>query len=306
MANSYCRPQNKKAGLIIQGGLLILSTALFGCATAQHAPAAKREAEAPDPVAIQEAIEEGNQALQAGNKELALFHYVRGISLDPTQIDALYKIAAIHESMGNLEPAEKAYQDTLKQQADHVGALEGLGLLQLRKKELEAAKENLTAAVTADPERWRAHNALGVIADLHKDYATSQRHYKKALQVRPGLPILLNNLGYSYYLAGNWPLARSFFEQTLSKDSRYEKAWANLGLLHVRQGDFDKAVSSLRHIMEEAEAFYHVGYILMMEGDYQVAAKYFRKAISTSPAYYAEANEHLEKTQVLLRTSQRK
>lgn len=115
--------------------------------------------------------------------------------------------------------------------------------------------------------------------------------------------MLLNNLGYCHYLAGDWQSAHHFFERALVNDSQYKKAWANLALLYVRQGDYDNAVSSFSHIMDKAEALYYTGYILMMEGDYPAASRYFREAISASPTYYAEANTNLMKVQKLLRAN---
>ncbi|QBQ55885.1 tetratricopeptide repeat protein [Nitrosococcus wardiae] len=297
------QPYPQGMRLLVQIMLLALSTSLLGCATATKPPPENRDAAAPDPQAVQKAIETGDQAFKAGNRDLALFHYVKVLTLDQENINALYKIATIHREKRNTELAEKAYRDTLKQKANHAGALEGFGLLQLHKKEFELAKDKFAAAVKIDPKRWRAHNGLGVIADLRKDYVTAQQHYQAALEIKPGLPLLLNNLGYSHYLAGDWELARSFFEKILAKDSRYEKAWANLGLIYVRQGHHDKATGAFQNIMDEPESLYHIGYILMMEGEHRTAEKYFRKAIHASPTYYPEANDNLEKIQALLKAN---
>jgi Tfp pilus assembly protein PilF len=296
------RQFKQKFKLITQGLLLAGTVSLFGCATT---PSAKTDAAVADPdsALIQEGMASGDEAVRNNNMELALFHYVKVLSLNPDLIEALYKIATIHSALGNTELAEKAYRDILKQEKNHAGTLEGLGLLQLRQKKYDPAKQNFAAAIKADPKRWRSYNGLGVIADLEKDYTGAQKYYQAALQTTPDSSMLLNNLGYSYYLAGNWPSAQQFFEKALVKNSLYEKAWANLGLLYVRQNNYDKAASSFDHIMDKAKSLYYIGYILMMEGNYAAASEYFHKAISASPTYYADANKNLERIQRLLRAS---
>lgn len=244
-----------------------------------------------------EAILQGDKALQAGNMDLALFHYVNALNADSSDADTLYKVAYIHDAKGDLALAEQAYRGVLERMKNHGGALEGLGLVLLRRQEFGAAEENLRAAIAADPSRWRAHDGLGVLADLRGAYPEAQGHYDEALKIRPDMPLVLNNYGYSRYLAGDWRTARTLFERALNKDQKFAKAWANLGLLHVRGQEFEQARRAFREIMDEAQAFYNIGYICMISGDDAHAQQYFEKAVRASPSYYASAHENLERVQ---------
>ncbi len=295
---------NKRAAL--SGGILLMAALMAsGCASnpgMMKDTAHEGSAETTDKA---EAMRQGDAALQAGNMDLALFHYVKVMNADPKNVDALYRIAAIHSAKGNLMLAEHAYLELLQIDTKHAGALEGLGLVLLRKKEYAAAAEKLAAAVKADPERWRAHNGLGILADLHKDYAGAAKHYEAALQVRPDMPMLLNNYGYSRYLAGDWPGARSYFEKAINKEPKYQQAWSNLALLYVRQDKFDHALRAFRQVMDEPEALNSIGYICMVSGKMQQAEEYFMKAIKASPSYYASAHDNLDKVRTEARESVR-
>lgn len=287
--------KTKRRAALTGGVLLMVALIASGCASNPGMVKDAARDGGAETTDKEEAMRQGDAALQAGNMDLALFHYVKVLNADPKNAEALYRIAAIHSTKGNLALAEQAYLDLLQKDAGHPGALEGLGLVLLRKKEYAAAAEKLAAAVEADPKRWRAHNGLGILADLRKDYASAAGHYTAALQIRPDMPMLLNNYGYSRYLAGDWPGARSYFEKAVNKDPKYQQAWSNLALLYVRQDKFDHALRAFRQVMNEPEALNSIGYVCMMSGKTQQAEEYFLKAIKAAPSYYASAHDNLDR-----------
>lgn len=278
--------------------LLVAGVTLTGCATL-FAPAQPDEKTADAATTAEAAIARGDLLWRRGDLDRALFEYIQALSLDPKNADVHYKVATIHALKGNAELSEKGYRNTLELTKDHIGALEGLGLSLLRQRKLGEAKSLLTRAVDQDLKRWRAHNGLAVIADLEHDYTTAQRHYQAALAEKSDLPMLLTNLGYSKYAAGDWSAAQSYFEKALAKDPRHAKAWSNLGLLHVRRGDYDRAMDAFSRIMSDAQASNNIGYLCMIQGDYLQAEEYFVEAIKRSPSYYSSAYDNLAKTRAL-------
>ena len=104
---------------------------------------------------------------------------------------------------------------------------------------------------------------------------------------------VLNNRGYSSYLAGNFEAAERDFRSALSADPGYEKAWQNLGLVYARRGEYRTAVATLTRVVEDHVAANDVGYIAMLSGDYPTAERLFAEAIRLSPRYYQAANENV-------------
>ncbi len=268
-----------------------------GCATLFE-PADTGE-ETDDPKQAGLAMARADAAFRQGELDRALYDYVQALSWDEDRVDAHYMVGVVHYLKGNLGLAVRAFQKTLSITQDHAGALEGIGLVLLRDKKPEEAKVYLGKSLAQDPHRWRAHNGLGVIADMNHDYAAAERHYQAALNERPEAPVLLTNLGYSKYAAGDWAGAQSYFERALEIDPRHEKAWSNLGLLHVRRGRYGKAMEAFTRIMPESHASNSVGYLCLIDGKYRQAEEYFVEAIKQSPAYYAEAHDNLEKARAL-------
>jgi Flp pilus assembly protein TadD len=175
----------------------------------------------------------------------------------------------------------------------HARALESLGLRYFADRQFDQARPLLSRAAGADVTLWRAHNALGLIADSLGAHDDASAHYAAALAANPGAASLLNNRGYSRYLAGSLDAAERDFRAALAADPAYDKAFQNLGLVYARRGDYQTAVATLTKIVGAPVAANDVGYIAMLSGDYSTAEKLFQDAIRLSPRFYPTANENM-------------
>ncbi len=242
----------------------------------------------------------GDAALAHGNTDQALYQYVKAIDLDNNSDIALYKIGDIHSKRGNTEKAIKAYEMALKINPDHGGANEGLGQLLLSKRKYDEARYHLTKAeANGAAFNWRIYNSLGVISDLENDYKQAIIHYEKALNLQPELPLILNNMGYSRYMLGDWDSAEKYYRKAVLYDKYFERAWRNLGLLYIRKGDYEEAVSAFTQVENLHEAYNDVGFICMLNGKYDISEAFFKRAIKLSPRYYEAANRNLRKNRQL-------
>lgn len=251
----------------------------------------------------EEAYHNGDSAAQAGDYDRALFEYIRGLRLakQPT-VDVLYKIGSIHHSRENFRLANLAYRWVLEIEPGHGAAGTGLGIAYLKRRQYEAAKEQLSTVVNGSaPAPWSAYNALGVLADMDGESARAEQYYHQALSVNPGSPLILNNLGYSRYLVGDWVGARIALQNALRANTSYELAWRNLGLVHARERNYGSALEALGRTSDEPEAYNDVGFVSMMAGDYDQALSFFNKAMHLSPAYYVTASENARNAERLMR-----
>lgn len=238
-----------------------------------------------------QAMKYGEQALQVGETDRALYQFVSAYELDPGQYMALYKVGLIQAQKGNLDRAALAFRMALDVKPDHGGTLVELGLVELRMRRYTHARKHIEQAMESGTESWRAFNGLAVLADLGKDFKTSEKYYRKALALNPDSATLWNNQGYSRYLAGNWGGARTAFRKALDIDNDYRKAWLNLGLVYVRAGSYDRALGAFEHVMDKPDALERIGSLSMTEGKYDVAEYFLTRAIDASPAYHENAYE---------------
>lgn len=242
----------------------------------------------------EEAYHNGDKAAHSGDLDRALFEYIRGLRLaEEPSADVLYKIGSIHHSRENTRLAELAYGWVLRLEPEHLQAGTGLGLVHLERRQYDAAKIQLDAVVTrASKAPWQAYNALGILADMDAKPWNAEAYYQKALDINPRSPMILNNLGYSRYLDGDWAGARTALEAALRENANYELAWRNLGLVHAREKNYRFALEAIGRTGNESEAYNDVGFVSMMAGDYDQALSFFEKAMRLSPEYYVKASEN--------------
>ena len=226
------------------------------------------------PVASQdEAVLKANSAFRSGEVDKALFFYVRALQFDTEDVDLLALIGDIHLQRNDLARAKNAHGRALEVDPDYAPSLEALGLIHLSEGNESDALTELARATEIDAARWRAHNALGVYLDRSGDYSAAQTRYDLALAQKPGSGPVLNNRGYSKYLAGDYSGAT--VDLYTAADTGFEMAWGNLGLVYASQGMYDDAISAYREIMSEANVYNSVGQIALDNGD-RDRARHFR------------------------------
>lgn len=252
------------------------------------------------PETANEIIAMGDAAMARGKPDEALYQYVKAVDLDNDSDTALYKIGDIHSNRGNTEKAIKAYEMALKINPDHGDAHEGLALLLLNKRKYDEARNHLTKAeANGATINWRVYNSLGVISDLENDYKQAIIYYRKALALQPELPLILNNIGYSRYMLGDWDSAEKYYRKAVRNDKSFARSWRNLGLIYARKENYEEAVSAFTQVENLHEAYNDIGFICMLNGRHDISEAFFKRAIKLAPRYYETANNNLQKNRRL-------
>lgn len=253
------------------------------------------------PVASEEeATVRATKALRAGEVDKALFFYVRALQFNPENVELLALIGDIHMQRNDLARAGRAFGEALSLDPAHARSLEALGLIYMAQGRIDEAITRLSSATALDDSRWRAHNALGIHFDKNGDYARARSHYDAALAQNPAAGQVLNNLGYSKYLAGDLDGA-AIDLRAAATERGFELAWGNLGLVYASQGRYEDAISAYGEIMGEANAFNSTGQVAMNNGDLWSAKYYLDEAVRLSPTYFPQAEKSLQQLQTILR-----
>lgn len=250
-----------------------------------------------------EGLARGDDAWRQGNLDLAVYLYVQSLAYDAAPAEPFLKIAAIHEKLGNRALAEKAFELGLERDPGNVGASERLGLLYLESRNDEAAERLLHAAVSGDPRRWRSYNGLGVLADRRGEYTAAERHYDQAHLLQPDNASIVNNRGYSHYLAGKLSAAEGDLRYAIALGAP-AGTWTNLGKVLAKQGRYDEALESLLKESDTAHAYNILGEAAREGGDLERARQYFSDAVTAAPRYFREAQENLAEVDERLVASQ--
>jgi tetratricopeptide (TPR) repeat protein len=106
-----------------------------------------------------------------------------------------------------------------------------LGKKQFRANNFGLAEQHFRRAVESGPRDVEAWVGLAASYDRLRRFDLADRAYEQALRVAGRRPEILNNLGYSYLLRGDFKRARTIFAEAQAKDPKNPYIKANLDLL---------------------------------------------------------------------------
>lgn len=121
--------------------------------------------------------------------------------------------------------------------ADSAAAFHALGRHLQREGRLEDAERAFRRALDFDPAYTEARNALAVLAASRGDLAQAIAMLSSLVASSPDQPHLLTNLGYAYYLNGDYALAKERLIQALSIAPDNDSARQKLTLVKEKLGE---------------------------------------------------------------------
>ena len=167
------------------------------------------------------------------------------------------------------------------------------GIAALRLNRLADARSLLTCATAAERASWRAWNARGVLADIEQDWEEAARAYAQALAFDGKNARILNNVGYSHLLQGDWEGAIDYFERAHGLDPAIDRIGNNLELARAAINE-----NLPRRLPKESASAWaarlnDAGVAAELLGDRQRAIANFTRALEASGNWYARAANNL-------------
>ncbi|MDF2118047.1 tetratricopeptide repeat protein [Roseiarcaceae bacterium H3SJ34-1] len=129
---------------------------------------------------------------------------------------------------------------------------------------LQEAASVLERAHTPERPNWSIYSAQGSVADKLGDHQAAQAYYNAALQIVPGEPSVLSNLGLSYALTKQLPMAEQTLRQAAAHPHVDARVRQNLALILALQGKFGEAEEVERQVLSPQEAASNVAQIRQM------------------------------------------
>lgn len=151
-------------------------------------------------------------------------------------------------------------------------------------------------------ERWKI--ALAFVADTYRERGEARAAasvYRKALEIVPGDPAVLHNLGLALANVGDWEGAVSSYRASLQADPAQPLVWVNLGIALESMGDRAGAIEAYRSALElnaeEPLAHFNLGNVYLRQGQVPEAIAQYRRALAVdfglAPAYFNLARAYV-------------
>lgn len=201
----------------------------------------------------------GDAARAAGDPAAAIPFYRRAHASDLFDPEPLVRLGAALSDLGAYNEAVEAYRDALVGDPAHVEALRGLGNAFIALNQPQLAVEQFDAALRLDADH-RSYNGIGVALDRTGDHKAAQGHYRVGLELAPGNITLLNNLGLSLALSGDYGEAIETLERVARHPEATVRHRQNLALAYGLAGRTDDAARIGRLDLAEEDVQSNVAY----------------------------------------------
>ncbi|MBI2377633.1 MAG: tetratricopeptide repeat protein [Deltaproteobacteria bacterium] len=254
------------------------------------------------------------------NPTLAAKHFQSALAADPTFAPGHNNlgVALMHHDPPKLEEACREFKATLELEPEDPNGLENYGFCQMRRgltahdgaeraDFFDEAKRPLRLLIRLQPENFRAHHHLGLVALAEQEYDVAEKHFNRCLALDEGNPACCHELGQVFLATERCDMAIEAFVCALHAGEKAEvaaEARTNLGVAYEACAKTDDTISTLLDRLKAAPDVpsHHVelGRSYAAKGMFKRALEewaYATKLDSTyCPAHYEvamAANEHL-------------
>lgn len=160
-------------------------------------------------------------------------------------------------------------------------------------QDAEQAIKLYEAIVQTDSDHAPASHRLAILLAQEGKLKSAEDYFQLALRAESDDPQLHCNYGYFCYLLRRWDDAEFHLTQAIELDPALRHAHNNLGLLHARLGNYEKAK---RHFeiagCTPTDSLNNIGFARLLEKDYGGAKAAYRRALNEDPAH-SKAREGL-------------
>ena len=187
---------------------------------------------------------------QMKQNEQAIAAYRLLPATSPLKEDADIQIAVALDSMGKTDEAMKHLTEIVAERPHDVEALSALaGLQRSAKKYVEAAAtydQAIAAVGIPGQENWMLFYFRGICFERSKLWPKAEADFKKALELSPEQPLVLNYLGYSWVDQGvNLDEAFKMLRKAVEQRPKDGYIVDSLGWAHFKMGQFAEAAQTL-------------------------------------------------------------
>jgi protein O-mannosyl-transferase len=164
------------------------------------------------------------------------------------------------------------------------------GALILEGKE-DAAQPHFAAAARINPKDPMSHGNLGTYFQTHHQLPEAVAQYEAAVQLTSEPALLAStyaNLGTAYGVLDQDQHARESFERSLQFNSNQFNAWLGLGILALKQGEVDEAITDLsRSVASQptGQGYFELGQAYEKVGRFAEAREAYRRAESADGGF---------------------
>jgi tetratricopeptide (TPR) repeat protein len=192
---------------------------------------------------------------QVKNPELAIKMYERVPQNSPLRRNAEIQLATDLDTLDRTDEAKERLNKLIAAHSDDSDAIMALGNILRGRKDFEGCADvyGKAVALISNPEKpnWLVYYFRGICNERAKKWDGAEADLKKALQLFPDQPHVLNYLGYSWIDQGtNLDEGMRMIRRAVEQRPDDGYIVDSLGWAYYRLGNYDEAVKNLERAVE--------------------------------------------------------
>ena len=143
-----------------------------------------------------------------------------------------------------------------------------------------------------DERKSDSHYQLGLAAlKFQGDLIKAKHEFMLAIEAAPDLPQYYNELGYVFFLDGDYKKAEENYNKALKIDKKYSEPKYRLGVLHMEQGDYEKALAEFNEVLSDTMYPYpdyvetSIGKVYRLQKRYDLAKQHLNTSLKMRGTY---------------------
>jgi Flp pilus assembly protein TadD len=122
----------------------------------------------------------------------------------------------------------------------------------------------------------------GYILSKGNQHVQATQSYTSAIELEPNHIFALNNLGWSFILAGKEEEAITFFDKVIGLAPQFAHSYNNRGWAKMKLGEWEEGLADVNYSLKlddtNADAYKNLGLYQLEQQNFEVARTYFEKA----------------------------
>jgi len=222
-------------------------------------------------------LESGIQAFENKDYEKSIQALKDYLKDNPDDLEAHLFLGKAYFEKGELDLAQKEFEEILDGRSKHTQALYHLGLVLIEKKDYSEAKKIFEKGLKLKNDKALFHNGMGLVQMAEGDLEEADVSFRSAIFENPDVAEFHKNLGDVSFEKDVLPIAIDEYRQALQLDSNLAGAYYNLGEAYFKSHDFNSAVESFKSAVkldpQYKDAYLRLGNLYMIDRKHYPQAK---------------------------------
>jgi tetratricopeptide (TPR) repeat protein len=171
----------------------------------------------------------GELLAREGKDQEALYHFAKGLQINPQSADACYNLGLSFARLGRTKDAIHHFSEAIRIRPHFPRALNNLGQALNEEGRSDEAIKAYSEALRSSPHYALAHNNLAYTLTLRGRLDEAIRHFQAALEINPNLAMAHDSLGIAYCLTGATARASDCFRRALELQPGVGQYYYDLG-----------------------------------------------------------------------------